>query len=473
VTDKANGSKTIFAPLWLKTCYRYASSVVEPYPRRIDRGVYRETAALLARTSGFGEEQLAEYQASELRKLIEHCAQSVPYYRNLFHQAGILPGDITGPADLTGLPLLDKEQVRAILPDLLSELFSQGQRHFESTGGTSGRPLAFYSRKGYSSQRELAFWHHLAARTGYRPDDRLAVLRNDALPGKRLFVYNPRMRQLVLDPFKLSPANAARYIEAMKSHGTRFLHTYPSGASVLLRFASEAGIRATGILKAVLCGSENVYVGQRELIEKGFGARFFSWYGHSEKLVLAGECEVSSLYHSFPEYGILELVDEQGNPVSEPGIRGEIVGTGFNNPVMPLLRYRTGDFAEWAADQKCRCGRMHPMICNVAGRWLQEMVLGRNDSRISMTSINMHSGAFDRVRKFQFLQEEKGKLVLNVVKGEGYSEDDTAGIRSAILGKVRAELDFELRFVDDIPTTGRGKHRFLIQKLPVAEEGSR
>ncbi|HOD20554.1 MAG TPA: hypothetical protein PK274_10080 [Candidatus Fermentibacter daniensis] len=460
-------------PLWMKTCYRYASSLINPYQKRIDRGEYRRTTALLAKTSSFDPEQLTGYQAAELRRLVNHCFESVPYYRRLFREIGIDPGDVSSPADLVRIPLLDKERVREILPELLSERFTPKQRHFESTGGTSGTPLLFYSRKGYSSQREVAFWHDLAGRTGYRPGNRLAVLRNDALPGKHLFVYNPRICQLILDPFKLNPGNVGRYIEAMRSYGTRFLHTYPSGATVLLKFAAEAGIDAWGILKAVLCASENVYEGQREFIEERTGARFFSFYGHSEKLVLAGECEYSTGYHSYPEYGILELVDGAGRPVTSPGIRGEIVGTGFNNPVMPLLRYRTGDFAEWAADQDCPCGRHHPIMIDVAGRWLQEMVLGRSGARISITSINMHTDAFNRVRKFQFVQKERGKLILNIMKNDDFTESDAAAIRSAILGKVKGELDLELDFVDGIPTTGRGKHRFLIQELPMEETGSR
>lgn len=460
-------------PLWIKTCYRCASSLVDPYPRRIDRGEYRRTTELLRRTEGFDQEQIAGYQAAELRKLLVHCVESVPYYRRLFRELGIDPADISSPSDLARLPLLDKEKVREILPELLSEKFTPRQRLFESTGGTSGKPLLFYSRKGYSSLRELAFWHNLAGRTGYRPGDRLAVLRNEALPGQHLFVYNPRMCQLVLDPFKLNPGNVDRYIEAMRSYGTRFLHTYPSGATVLLKFAAEAGSDARGILKAVLCASENVYEGQREFIEQGTGARFFSFYGHSEKLVLAGECEYSKGYHSYPEYGILELVDEQGKPVISSGIRGEIVGTGFNNPVMPLLRYRTGDFAEWAADQDCPCGRHHPIVVNVAGRWLQEMVLGRSGARISITSINMHTDAFNRVRRFQFVQKERGKLLLNILRNDDFTESDAAAIRSAILGKVKGELDLELVFVDVIPATGRGKHRFLMQELPAEETGSK
>lgn len=40
----------------------------------------------------------------------------------------------------------------------------------------------------------------------------------------------------------------------------------------------------------------------------------------------------------------VEILDENGEPVP-PGTRGEITLTGGRNPFLPLLRYRTGDFA--------------------------------------------------------------------------------------------------------------------------------
>src|SRR5205085_11515747 len=40
----------------------------------------------------------------------------------------------------------------------------------------------------------------------------------------------------------------------------------------------------------------------------------------------------------------VEILDDHSRPCP-PGTRGEITLTGGNNPYLPLLRYRTGDFA--------------------------------------------------------------------------------------------------------------------------------
>ena len=44
-------------------------------------------------------------------------------------------------------------------------------------------------------------------------------------------------------------------------------------------------------IQAVLLGSEGTSDEQRDLIERGLGARAFTWYGLSERVALGGECE--------------------------------------------------------------------------------------------------------------------------------------------------------------------------------------
>ena len=52
----------------------------------------------------------------------------------------------------------------------------------------------------------------------------------------------------------------------------------------------------------------------------------------------------------------VEIVDAHGVPVEE-GVMGEICVTGGRNPYLPLLRYRTGDFAKRSliTDHNGRC----------------------------------------------------------------------------------------------------------------------
>jgi len=222
-------------------------------------------------------------------------------------------------------------------------------------------------------------------------------------------------------------------------------------------------------LKAVLLGSEPVEAGERELIEKVFGVRAFSWYGHSEQVILAGECEKTTVYHHFPDYGIVELIDGQGEPVVKEGDSGELVGTGLYNRSMPLIRYRTGDRAR-LRDWHCECGRCHDRFGQVEGRWEKAYLIGRSGAKISLSSMNVHGPEFDRVGRYQYYQEQPGVMDLRVVVLPGFSENDMAAIRALYAGKTGSELRIDIKVVDDIPLTQRGKFLRLIQAIPKLHE---
>jgi Coenzyme F390 synthetase len=215
-------------------------------------------------------------------------------------------------------------------------------------------------------------------------------------------------------------------------------------------------------LKCILCGSENLYKWQRELIENVLHCRVFSWYGHSEKAVLAGECEKSNFYHIFPEYGIVEFIDKNDNPAKENEL-AEIVATGFINPAFPLIRYKTKDLGTFSTS-KCACGRNYPFIKHVEGR-LQEFIVSSKGRYISMVAINMHSDVFDNVKQFQFYQEKAGEVYFNIIKKPTFSQIDNWKIEKELSKKLGDDVSLKIRFVDKIPRTPSGKHRFLIQKL--------
>src|SRR5690606_15500097 len=105
------------------------------------------------------------------------------------------------------------------------------------------------------------------------------------------------------------------------------------------------------------------------VMEEAFGCKVFNQYAASEPSCFWSSCEEGTL-HIHPEYGISEVVDDDGNPVP-PGVEGDVVVTSFLSRVFPLIRYRLGDRAILAPPgTKCACGREMPVV---------EMVVGRRD----------------------------------------------------------------------------------------------
>jgi hypothetical protein len=78
----------------------------------------------------------------------------------------------------------------------------------------------------------------------------------------------------------------------------------------------------------------------------------------------------------------------------------------------------------------------------------------------------MHGPLFERVKRYQYYQQEFGKCIIKIVPSPGFMEEDRLAIESAYQKKVGTELDINLKIVDSIPLTSRGKLKMLISDLP-------
>jgi len=430
--------------------------------------VFRDTYKFLQKSQWWSREQLEEYQLQQLNKLLNHAYENVPYYKKVFDERGLKPKDIQDFKDLQELPFLTKEIIRDNLNDLKARKYPAEKLEYVTTGGSTGIPLGLYYEKGVSRAIEWAFIKMQWDRVGYHFRDKCVILRGNVVKSAdkgKLWEYSLFGRWLILSSYHMTDENLPKYIEKIRKFKPKFIQAYPSAITILARFMRENNIEPFSTVKAILCGSENLYPWQRELLEEVFQCRVYSWYGHAEMAVLAGECEVNSHYHVFPEYGIVELINKNWKLVTDENEVGEIVATSLNNFACPLIRYCTMDLAV-PSNAKCECGRNYPLLERVEGR-LQELIITGTGRLISMTAINMHSDVFDNVEQFQFLQEKEGEVIFNVVKKDTYTERDTGYIRRELLKKLGVDMKLEIRFVDRIPRTQRGKYRFLIQKLPI------
>lgn len=408
-------------------------------------------------------EEIVRFQERKLRDILDYATRQVPAYKQMRSTV-----ERHAPFDaLKSFPLLDKDTVQANPEDYLPREFDK-LRHYEaSTGGTSGNQLKFFL-DDRSQSMELGFMHRQWRRVGYTPSCRKATFRGVAfrnLPPGVFWQHNPIYNELQFSPFHMSEANLATYVDRIVRYRPDFFHGYPSAIDVLAEYVLRHELtNELPRTRAVLLASEGVTGEQRARIERAFATRAYSWYGHSERLVLAGECEKNSTYHHLPDYGFLEIVDDDGNPCDREGDRGEIVGTGFLNRCMPLIRYRTADRAT-RLDSSCTCGRVWDRFTDVEGRWRQDVVFGRSGSRISIAALNMHGPLFERVVRYQYYQDSPGLCVLKLKVAPEFTETERTAIERAYNDKVGTEVEFRIDVVEDIPLTALGKHKMLDSQL--------
>jgi len=450
---------------------RTVARVADLVPARVLWGAdFRRHAAFVAAADRWSADQAAAYQLRRLREIITLAHEKTEYYRQTWNAQGFHPGDLRSLDDLRRLPTIDKQTVLEHGPRMRARPITDASVDYVSTGGSSGTPLHFYIGRERSAV-EFAYLTAAWQRAGYRLGMPLAELRGRVVPPDRRGVrheYDPILRRHYYSNFHTTDDDLRRYLAHLASIGPCFLHVYPSSAATLARFIERSGQAVPSNLRGLLVGSETVFADERALAERIFGVRYFSWYGHTEKLVLAAECEHATDYHVFPTYGYCELLDEAGRPITTPGQRGEIVGTGFINTVMPFIRYRTGDYATYAADRCDACGRQHPVLRDVEGRWPSGALVTRDRDLVSMTALNVHDDTFRNVRRYQFYQDTVGHAVVRVVPVNGFCEDDQARVLRTLAQRLGDRVTLSLEVCDDIPLTPRGKAIWVEQRLDIA-----
>lgn len=456
------------SPLWAKRLY---ASI--PFNIRIGKE-YRRAYQLILKTEKWSRADLEDLQLSKLKELIEHAYRNVPYYARVMKERGLTPSDIRRLRDIEKLPLLTKEDIRNNWRDMFARNASKSEMFSMTTGGTSGKPLKLYIDNS-AWPKEWAFLNVLRRQVGYTPRERMATFRGVPFPATRgdygtIYKYNPMYNELLLSPFQLTKPIMEKYVRLIQAFQPRYFHGYPSALEIFAKFVKQQGYQQElPRIRAFFAISETLWQHQRETIEEVFNLRVFSHYGQSERVIFAGECEESTDYHVYPQYGVTELIDESGDVITEPGKEGELVGTSFLNTVMPFIRYRTGDGAMLNGYSCPRCGREYLVINDVKGRWTQEMLVGKGGNLISITALNMHSFIFKNIVQFRFVQRKPGKAILKIIPAEGYGTRDKERIEREFDAKVGSQLEISIKEVKDLPRTGQGKHQFLDQGLDLED----
>ena len=139
----------------------------------------------------------------------------------------------------------------------------------------------------------------------------------------------------------------------------------PSFVTKLGQFLADNRIDASKI-KHVLCIGEPLY--ERDMtrtplaqkLESFWPGCVYSTYASSEMVTSFNECSQRHGGHPPADLGLVEIVDEDGNPLP-PGEIGEVVVTPLQVEGMPLIRFKTGDLS-FLIPEKCPCGRNTPRL---------------------------------------------------------------------------------------------------------------
>jgi phenylacetate-CoA ligase len=440
-----------------------AGRVYRALPTRVRYGAAFERFQDEARAVESWDAQAIErYQVAAIRESLLAAAEA-PFYRDRFAAFKLEPEKFESLEQLKDYPVLTKQDLIEHREALANPRFGAAQRLYITTGGSSGVPVGFYLHKGVSRPKEQAYLEAQWSRRGWRAGERTAVIRGmvtSSTADGRISSYDATRNWLILSSYHLTDARAPEYLAAMNRFRPKHLHAYPSAALMLARWMEAEGKTFDFPLTSVLCGSEKLTAEAQAYLERVFGARVFHWYGHSERVVLAAEGRTSNHLYFWPTYGYAELGEEDAD-----GHR-EIIGTSFHNHVMPLVRYRTGDFVKIADPSQTELPWLE--VSAVVGRDY-EFLVSATGRRISLTAINMHDRIFDGLYAVQFAQERAGTVEFRYQAGPRWQSSREQSVRAGLLKKLGDDFELQLREVPEVEKTQGGKARWLVSKLSKQE----
>ena len=367
---------------------------------------------------------------------------------------------VRGGQATTDWPVLEKESVRQT-----PEAFIAAPRWRSvsaSTSGTSGTPLQL--RRSFSNVvYEQLILDRLVASAGLPLTRcRAAVLRGDDVKSQTdrappFWQFANGGKRLLFSSNHLDAQSVEHFVAALRDFAPQVLFAYPTVLDSLCSLMLKRGDQLQIPLTA--CGSEVLTKATCDLAQQTLQTQIIGYYGQAERVAWARGNPYTG-YRFEPTYSVNELRltgSEDDLDVYE------IIGTGFWNDAMPLVRYRTGD--------QIRVRRGADPVAVAEGRQTFASVIGRNNDYIVAPS-GAHLMGIDHIPRdvphvvrTQFIQDSVESVTLLVIPAPGFDEQCRKLLMQHASMKLPPSMRVRIEETTELLRTGAGKAPLVIRKI--------
>ncbi|MBC7790312.1 MAG: phenylacetate--CoA ligase family protein [Anaerolineae bacterium] len=408
---------------------------------------------------------LGERRDARVRRMVQHAAQYVPHYRDLFRARGIDPARIRTFVDLQQLPLLRKADVRANPNSFRSEAPVARYSIPFLTSGSSGAPLNVYHDPA-SLLANMAF--------GLRVRPLLERHGVNRAASRQLYIGYPGSTLQTVwrahDEWAIAPMRPERCfvsllepIESVLSAINRFRPDVLYGYGTYLEHFARA-VYSRGLFlhppRAIVYGAEVMTEQGRRTIEHDLGIPVYSDYAAVEVFKLAFSCEANRGLHVHEDLSPTWIARANGHRANS-GERGEVVVSNLVNHGTVLLNYCLGDVAA-VSTTPCPCSRTLPMLTDLEGRVEDTIVLP--DGRfLHPRAVWMIVRRRPSVIRYQLIQHSALSFELRLVTPDEATFAQVAPQISSDLEAIfGADSNVESTFHQDLPLGPGGKFRMVV-----------
>lgn len=414
--------------------------------------------------------EIASIQSKKLQELMAYLNAHSPFYKELFTKSGFNPAGIKSVEDLLVIPATTKEDIHQRNADFLCVPQNKIVEYC-STSGTLGSPVTIALTENDLQRLTFNEYNSFVCADGHSTDiyQLMLTLDRQFMAG---MAYHAGLRKLGAGIIRLGPGVPSLQLETILNLKPTAIVAVPSFILKLIAYANEhkIDINSTSVKKAICIGENirNVDFSLNKLgkkITENWNIQLFSTYASTEMQTAFTECTAFNGGHLQPELVIVELLDENNQPVNA-GEPGEVTITTLGVEAMPLLRYKTGDICMYY-DEPCNCGRNSLRL---------SPLLGRKKQMIKFKGTTLYPPAlFDLLNEMDEIDDFVAEVYSNEVGlDEVLLHLQVTNLTKESDGKIRAYLQARLRVSPQVkyvsteemhklqfPETGRKAVRFI------------
>ena len=407
-------------------------------------------------------EQLWSRQREKLNALLAHATSNVPYYRQLA-RVQKMPFSIEQPEDLTAIPILTKDIIRREGDALIADNFPREQLRRNATGGSTGRPVHFWSDEpallrsnaGESWALTLAGLHSKSPLAYFWGGARFERSTTKDIKDR---IEQAITNRMFFNCFHMKDVDLYRTHRRITRFRPDAIVGYSSALVELASFLQKRGLKPAYPRKAIISAAETLDVYSRQKLQNAFGVPIFDRYGSREMGLIAMECDHHQGLHIDCENVFVELVDNSDTP----GMQA-IVVTKLNQLGMPFIRYNIEDLAE-GPFSFCSCGRGYPVLRKIVGRVTE--TIRRPDGTSLPGEIFPHLFKDCGIATYQVTQESDYSLGVALVKTADQTAQQDEKLRRVINEHLGPSVPVSFRYVDHIDRSATGKLLPVISRAP-------
>ncbi len=362
-------------------------------------------------------EKLRELQLDRFRSILEWAYHNSKFYRGIYAQSGLEPGDIKTYDDIQKVPKVEKSMLRSIqgiepfpYGDILSVPLKDVTA-YRQTSGTTGQPV--YQADTWQDWELWAeSWAYVLCAQGYDSSHRVFFPF-----GYNVFVafwsahYGAEKLGCEVVPGGVLNTEA-RILKMKELKVNSFLAT-PTYVLGMAETANKLGIEpaSLNIEKITVAGEPGGSIPTtKRRMEEAWNARVYDHIGATEIGAWGYECVCQSGIHINEALFTVEIEDTNtGELITEPDKPGKMIITNLNRMAQPCIRFDSKDIIEWG-NEKCDCGRTF--------RILKRGVIGRADDITKVKGVLLAPTAIEEVVRsipelgdeFEVIVDKKGDI---------------------------------------------------------------